>query len=427
MTLLPNHFVNRDDHIGYIRNHFPHLNADDHAVSPIRGGHQAGQVALQRIDPIRYGKTRDHLNGAVTRLSPYIRHGVLNLADVRQHALTLASPTQAESFIQELTWREYWRRVYGALGNRIWEDQEAYKTGYSVSHYAPALPRDIRYGTTDSPLMNAIIRELLEVGYLHNRLRMYLAAYVVHWRKVQWQAGAAWFLEHLLDGDPASNNLGWQWVASTFASKPYLFNWENVKKFDGGRFDELAPEPTFNQSYEALQRTLFRVAPPTPDNLPSPNNDRLKRVARPRLGVHATLKKPIIWVHGDNLNQQARAFTLYPNVPAVFVFDRPTLKLYDLSLKRVMFLYESLIELPVEIHMGQTVEEVLAQAQRHHADGIVTMSSEAVGFRRRVQQLRAHMTVQVLDERAIVEDDQAYDLRRFMRFWNQVRSQALDL
>ncbi|MFZ4828247.1 MAG: hypothetical protein ACOYLB_12920 [Phototrophicaceae bacterium] len=90
-------------------------------------------------------------------------------------------------------------------------------------------------------------------------------------------------------------------------------------------------------------------------------------------------------------------------------------------------MYESLLELPVEIHMGQTVEEVLAQAQRHHADGIVTMSSEAVGFRRRVQQLRAHMTVQVLDERAIVEDDQAYDLRRFMRFWNQVRSQALDL
>ncbi|MGV2433758.1 MAG UNVERIFIED_CONTAM: hypothetical protein LVT10_01690 [Anaerolineae bacterium] len=77
---------------------------------------------------------------------------------------------------------------------------------------------------------------------------MYVAAYVVHWRKVQWQAGAAWFLEHLLDGDPASNNLGWQWVASTFASKPYLFNWENVKKFDGGRFDDLAPEPTFNQS-----------------------------------------------------------------------------------------------------------------------------------------------------------------------------------
>ncbi|MGV2433759.1 MAG UNVERIFIED_CONTAM: hypothetical protein LVT10_01695 [Anaerolineae bacterium] len=111
MTILSNQFTNREDHIRYIREHFPHLNPSDHHVSPIQGGHRAGQVALQRINPIRYGKTRDYLNGAVTRLSPYIRHGVLNLVDVRQHALTLASPTQAESFIQELTWREYWRRV----------------------------------------------------------------------------------------------------------------------------------------------------------------------------------------------------------------------------------------------------------------------------------------------------------------------------
>jgi hypothetical protein len=100
--------------------------------------------------------------------------------------------------------------------------------------------------------------------------------------------------------------------------------------------------PSINPD-EALQRTLFRVCAPTPDHLPRPNHDRLKRVARPRWSVHSTLKKPIIWVHGDNLNQQARAFTLYPNAPAVFVFDRPTLKLYDLSLKRVLFLYESLL------------------------------------------------------------------------------------
>lgn len=426
MTLLSKNFPHLEDCQPYIRAHFPHLNPEDQAVSPIHGGHHAAQTALQQVDPIRYGKTRDHLNGAVTRLSPYIRHGILNLADVRYHALTLASPLQAESFIQELTWREYWRRVYGALGNRIWEDQEPYKTGYTAHQYATTLPMDIRNGTTDSPLMNAIIRELLEVGYLHNRLRMYLAAYVVHWRKVQWQVGAAWFLEHLLDGDPASNNLGWQWVASTFASKPYLFNWENVKKFDAGRFDALKPEPAFNQSYEALQRTLFRTGSPIP-NATTTSHDRLKRVARPRLAVHPTLKNPIIWVHGDNLHQQSRAFGLYPTAPSLFVFDQPTLKLYDLSLKRVVFLYESLLELPVEIHLGQTVAEVLAFAKEHQADGIVTMMSESVGFHRRVQQLRAHLPVQVLSDRAIVDDEQAYDLRRFMRFWNQVRETALNL
>ena len=426
MNLLSTHFNNREDCRDYLHAHFTHLSPHDHAISPIQGGHQAAQTALQQIDPIRYGKTRNHLNGAVTRLSPYIRHGILNLADVRYHALTRASPTQAESFIQELTWREYWRRVYGALGNRIWEDQEPYKTGYTAHDYATTLPLDIRNGTTDSPLMNAIIHELLEVGYLHNRLRMYLAAYVVHWRKVQWQAGAAWFLEHLLDGDPASNNLGWQWVASTFASKPYLFNWENVQKFDDGRFDALTPEPAFNQSYETLQRTLFRTGSPIA-NTPTTSHDRLKRVARPRLAVQPNLKNPIIWVHGDNLHQQSSAFRRYPNAPAIFVFDQPTLNLYDLSLKRVMFLYESLLELPVEIRIGRTVADVLTFAREHQADGIITMTSEAVGFRRRVQKLRAHLPVQVLSDRAIVDDEQAYDLRRFMRFWNQVRGVALNL
>ena len=55
----------------------------------------------------------------------------------------------------------------------------------------------------------------------------------MHWRRVKWQAGAAFFLTHLLDGDAASNNLSFQWVASTFANKPYYFNLENLQKFAG--------------------------------------------------------------------------------------------------------------------------------------------------------------------------------------------------
>jgi deoxyribodipyrimidine photo-lyase len=89
---------------------------------------------------------------------------------------------------------------------------------------------------------------------------------VVHWRRVRWQAGARWFLQHLLDGDPASNNLSWQWVASSFSGKPYLFNRENLERFSGGRYCCACAAATdgtcpFEGSYEQLQADLLGVLP----------------------------------------------------------------------------------------------------------------------------------------------------------------------
>jgi deoxyribodipyrimidine photo-lyase len=79
---------------------------------------------------------------------------------------------------------------------------------------------------------------------------------------VRWQAGARWFLQHLLDGDPASNNLSWQWVASSFSHKPYIFNRSNLERYSGGRFcttcklrDRGCP---FEASYEDLDSRLFQ-------------------------------------------------------------------------------------------------------------------------------------------------------------------------
>ena len=87
---------------------------------------------------------------------------------------------------------------------------------------------------------------------------MYIASYIVHFRRIRWQAGANWFLQHLLDGDEASNNFSWQWVASTFSNKPYIFNLENVDKYFSG---QVVTSPESNQqinlSYEALTQRLF--------------------------------------------------------------------------------------------------------------------------------------------------------------------------
>jgi len=81
-------FASRDELIAYLRREFPQAAARSGEVSAIRGGRQEAEARLQRIDPRRYAVTRNYLNGAVTHLSPYIRYGVLSLAEVRDAALS---------------------------------------------------------------------------------------------------------------------------------------------------------------------------------------------------------------------------------------------------------------------------------------------------------------------------------------------------
>ena len=129
-------------------------------------------------------------------------------------------PDEAEKFIQELAWRDYWLRVARRNPQWLWQDIEDYKTGFRASEYAAELPADIAAGETGVAAIDGLIAMLREDGYLHNHGRMYLAAYIVHWRRVSWQAGARFMLGHLVDADTASNNFSWQWVASTFSRKP---------------------------------------------------------------------------------------------------------------------------------------------------------------------------------------------------------------
>lgn len=254
-------FASRDELVAYLKAEFPAAAAIDDHVSPIPGGRSAALARLSTIQPARYAASRNYLSGAVTRLSPYLRHGVLTLAELRDFALRRVSRVEeATKFVTELGWRDYWQRLYAELGAGIWLDREAYKTGHR--QYAPELPADIREARTGLACMDAFARELHETGYLHNHARMWMAAYVVHFRRVRWQAGAAWFLEHLLDGDPASNHLSWQWVASTFSHKPYFFNRENLENYTGGiycRECTLRGQCDFEGTYDELSQRLFTI------------------------------------------------------------------------------------------------------------------------------------------------------------------------
>lgn len=260
-TDMQRDFADRAELIAYLRAQFPDAAARDDHVSAVRGGRAAAEAQLAKADPARYGRTRNALSGAATRLSPYLRYGVLSLAETRDFVLTkMRNRSDGYKLISELAWRDYWQRLYAEMGSAIWNDQETYKTGFSADEYARDLPDDLANGTTGLVCMDAFSQELRETGYLHNHARMWLAAYVIHWRRVRWQAGARWFLAHLLDGDPASNNLSWQWVASTFSHKPYFFNRENLEKYTDGVYCKHCPlynHCDFEGEYAEIGSRLF--------------------------------------------------------------------------------------------------------------------------------------------------------------------------
>ena len=183
MDALEKSFPDRAALIAHVKSLSPGY--DDELVSDMEGGRAAAEAALAQIDPIAYGHSRNYLDGAVTRLSPYIRHGILSLNEVRNHALQMGEGKAVEKFIQELGWRDFWQRIYAQNPDWLWADIEDYKTGFAASDYADELPDDIANGETDSAAMNHFIAELKTTGYLHNHARMYLAAYIVHWRRIK--------------------------------------------------------------------------------------------------------------------------------------------------------------------------------------------------------------------------------------------------
>jgi deoxyribodipyrimidine photo-lyase len=415
-------------------------------VPPLPGGRRAAEQRLAAIDPRAYGATRNQLDGAVTRLSPYIRHGVLTLAEVREavfawlRARGYGQPErQAEGrriagkLINELGWRDYWQRLWLLLGDGIWSDLEPLKTGHHPASYAPDLPSDVAAASTGLACIDAFARELMATGWLHNHARMWLASYLVHWRRVRWQAGAAWFLQHLLDGDPASNNLSWQWLASSFSSKPYIFNRDNLERYSGGRYCRHCPRAgrdcPFEAPYEELQARLFRpVMVQAPSRSSAPTNAELQRITPCAAPCAAPPHRPLVWVHAEALGPANPALKAHPTAPALFVFDAEliagrtsTTGGEPLAPGRLRFLRACLAELPVAVREGDVAAELLAAAAAAGSDGIVTSRAVDPRFAAIARQVAGALPLQVLEPDPFVDlpldGAGAPDLRRFSRYW----------
>lgn len=125
----------------------------------------------------------------------------------------------------------------------------------------------------------------------------------------------------------------------------------------------------------------------------------------------------IVWVHGDCLSPQNPALQQYASAPALFVWDEALLAQWQISLKRIVFMYECLLELPVTIRRGNVVEELRAFAGEHHSTRIVTTESVSPRFRELRQQLTHTHEVEVLPVEPFVRYSGEFDLRRFARYW----------
>lgn len=188
----------------------------------------AARARIAAVRPADYARSRNDVEGAVTRLAPYITHGFVSLPEVLAGVSARHRLDMQHKFVFELGWREYFQHVWQHQGARILHS--LHEGPLPERAYTPDMPADIRQARCGVPAIDQAVRTLYATGYLHNHARMWLSSYVVHLRKVHWRAGADWMLAHLLDGDLASNHLSWQWVAGTGSRKPYLFNADNVAR-----------------------------------------------------------------------------------------------------------------------------------------------------------------------------------------------------
>jgi deoxyribodipyrimidine photo-lyase len=188
------------------------------------------QFVRDKVYNYASGRDRQDLEGT-SRLSPYLRFGMVSPRQAVSAALqamhTAPDPDArkgAETWLNELIWREFYIHIlyhypHVRQGNfRMqhirWENNRAHFDAWCA-------------GQTGYPVVDAAMRQLVQSGWMHNRSRMIVASFLTKDLLIDWRWGERFFMQHLIDGDPAANNGGWQWTAGTGTdAAPYfrIFN-----------------------------------------------------------------------------------------------------------------------------------------------------------------------------------------------------------
>jgi deoxyribodipyrimidine photo-lyase len=186
------------------------------------------------------GRDRPGVVGT-SRLSPHLHFGEISPAEVWRTVQNAANdgavsdPTACDAYLRQLGWREF---AYHLLYHFPESAEQCLRPEFAAFPWmtdSKAL-RAWQRGKTGYPLVDAGMRELRQTGWMHNRVRMVVASFLVKHLLIGWQQGAAWFWETLVDADLANNSLGWQWVAGCGAdAAPYFRIFNPV--IQGEKFD----------------------------------------------------------------------------------------------------------------------------------------------------------------------------------------------
>ncbi|MEM7272911.1 MAG: FAD-binding domain-containing protein [Actinomycetota bacterium] len=341
-----------------------------------RGGQTEADRRLAAFDVVGYARRRNEAypepaRGA-SRLSPYIRHGLLSLP--RTWDAVADGPTSdAAKFRDELLWQEYARHWYARLGSAT---ARPLRRSYPAASDPPGDPSEI--WDQDMACLELTIDELEDDGWLVNQTRMWLASHWTVRHGLGWRAGEDYFFRHLLDGSRAANRLGWQWTSGVGSNRPYGFSrWQVEKR-----------APGLCASCELGAACPIDEWPDDPESIRVDTDPRIRRDDDPAAtaGPREPERVPgapapgAVWLTAESLGDADPALVANPNLPAVFVFDGPLLARLRLSSKRLVFLTETLAELatrrPVELHIGDPVEVLAGRA-------VATTFAPVPGWRRR--------------------------------------------
>lgn len=390
--------------IQYVRRMFPQ--AKGRNLTPDwAGGRLYALDKLAELDVETYEKNRNFINGSVSKLSPYLRHGCITSKEILTDVYHRYG-RKANKFIAELAYRTYWRENWYRHGDAIFSDMEAPKVAIGGN----PLPRFVKQGITGLPCMDEVVRELSNEGYVHNHARMWFAAFIVHWLKVDWREAADWFEAQLLDGDLASNHLSWQWVASTYSAKPYYFNKENLARFTGEKHcASCQMRCPFDDSYENIHEQLF-----VDEATAEPKKYAVKSIQPPNAPTDA---KVGVLIHDEMLSPTNPSMKLA--MSKVFIFDE---RLYeDWPLKRIQFMMDSLSQMPdVEVWVGH-IPEVLAELG---IGQVITQNTP----NQKIKTLLAPYNPIWQDEELLVDVEVSLkQLSRFSKYWEKVQPAILNM
>jgi deoxyribodipyrimidine photo-lyase len=223
-----------------------HWNLAEEGANLIEAGERA---ALERLRTATEGRLQAYAlkrdapaEAGTSRLSQDLRFGLLSPRTIHARAMKARAAATSgaardgiDTFVKELAWREFYMALLQHFPNVLEEEFNADWRGLPWDGPGPRFEA-WQTGRTGFPLVDAGIRELLATGHMHNRLRMIVAMFLTKDLHVDWRLGESFFMQHLVDGEIASNNGGWQWSAGTGADAAPYFRiqnpWSQAKRHD---------------------------------------------------------------------------------------------------------------------------------------------------------------------------------------------------